>query len=82
MADKIGYPLWMAPKYPLSFTVFAYLGYVGGQKRSKFCLCSAKSDLISRGPLIKHLMRGEGVKKRPKLFDVIYGRPLIHVTGV
>ena len=37
---------------------------------------SAKSDLISKGALIKHLMRGEGVKKGQKSSDVIYGRPL------
>ena len=38
---------------------------------------SAKSDFISKGSLIKHLMRGGGgVKKYQKSYDVIYGRPL------
>ena len=36
---------------------------------------SAKSDFISKGALIKHLMRGGGgVEKGQKLSDVIYGR--------
>ena len=40
---------------------------------------SAKSDFISKGALIKHLMRGGGgVKKGQKSSDVIYGRPLIY----
>ena len=42
---------------------------------------SAKSDFISKGSLIKHLMRGGGgVKKWQKSSDVIYGRPLIKDT--
>ena len=36
---------------------------------------STKSDFISKGALIKHLMRGEGVKKFQKASDVIYGQP-------
>ena len=37
----------------------------------------AKSDFITKGSLIKHLMRGGGgVKKEQKSSDVIYGRPL------
>ena len=36
---------------------------------------SAKSDFISKGSLIKHLMRG--VKKYQKSSDIIYGRSLI-----
>ena len=38
---------------------------------------SAKSDFISKGSLVKHLMRGGGgVKKGQKSSDVIYGRSL------
>ena len=38
---------------------------------------SAKSDFISKGSLIKHMMRGGGgVKKGQKSSDVIYGRSL------
>ena len=38
---------------------------------------SAKSDFISDGSLIKHLMRGGGgVKKYLKSSDIIYGRSL------
>ena len=37
---------------------------------------SVKSDLISEGPLTKHLMRGEGGQKRTKSSDVIYRRPV------
>ena len=38
---------------------------------------AAESDFISKGPLTKHLMRGEvGGQKRPKSSGVIYGRPL------
>ena len=38
---------------------------------------SAKSNFITKGSLIKHLMRGGGeVKKGQKSSDVIYGRPL------
>ena len=44
---------------------------------------SAKSDFISKGLLIKHLMRGGGgVKKCQKSSDVIYGRPLIHIRDI
>ena len=40
---------------------------------------SAKSDFISKGSLIKHLMRGGGgVKKDKKSSDIIYGRSLRH----
>ena len=38
---------------------------------------SAKSDFISKGALIKHLIRGGGGKKKQKSSDVIYGQPLI-----
>ena len=39
---------------------------------------SAESDFITKGSLIKHLMRGGGgVKKGQKSSDVIYGRPLM-----
>ena len=37
---------------------------------------SAKSDFISKGALIKYLMRGEDGQKGQKSSDVIYGRPL------
>ena len=38
---------------------------------------SAKSDLINKGSLRKHLMRGErGFEKGQKLSDIINGRPL------
>ena len=37
---------------------------------------SAKSDFISKGSLIKRLMRGRGVKKGQNSSDVIYGWPL------
>ena len=41
---------------------------------------SAKSDFITKGSLINHLMRGEGgVKKGQKSSDVTYGRPLIKI---
>ena len=40
---------------------------------------SAKSDFISKGEEIKHLMRGEGVEKGQKSSDVIYGQPLADI---
>ena len=38
---------------------------------------SAKSDFISKGSQMKHLMRGRGVKKWQKSSEVINGRPLV-----
>ena len=40
------------------------------------CWRSPKSDFIVERVQTIHLMSGEEVKKRPKLSEVIYGRPL------